>query len=101
MDEAEKKEVVELVTQFGELYTDLMFLPIKQIAEAKFNNDLTVCQQRTAGDMLIASIPSLANQIDHTLSPTDFAKELAKAVIEFDKERMRLANEAQAAIEGG
>lgn len=101
LDPEDKKEISELVTEFGALYVDLMFKPIATIAEAKFKNDMIVCQQKIAGDLLVAVIPSLANQIDHTLSPSDFAKALANAVVEFDKERLRLANEAQAATQGG
>lgn len=49
LNEDDRKEITELVTDFGTLYVDLMFSPIKQIVEAKFHN------------LLVAAIPSLAN----------------------------------------
>lgn len=100
LEAEDKKEIIELVNEFGELYVDLMFTPISKIAEAKFRNDMLICQQTTAGNLLVAAIPSLANQIDHTLSPDNFARQLAGAVVAFDKERLRLAHEAQAAAQG-
>ena len=87
-DEDEIKEVISLFTS---MYNDMM--------EKMATKALGLIHQKIAGDLLVAVVPSLANQVEHTLSATDFAKELAKAVVEFDKERMRLANEAQASTQ--
>lgn len=88
--------------EFEEVLEVLTSIYDKMITEA-----MRIVQQKIAGDILVAAIPCLANQVSDTLAPESFAQELAKAVIAFDRERMRtfdrermrLANEEQASSE--